>query len=72
MFSRRKDLAALAIVFAFGALVNAFGMVSPVYAVEEWLGGLLGTTHEAPVLGTLFLLLLVRYSGKWSGGKRTY
>ncbi|MBW8876882.1 MAG: FesM [Acidobacteria bacterium] len=59
LFSRRKDLAALAIVFAFGALVNAFGMVSPVYAVEEWLAHRLGTTHEAPVLGTLFLLLLV-------------
>ena len=37
-FSRRKDLAALAIVFTFGALLNAFGMVSPVYAVESWLG----------------------------------
>jgi len=59
LFSRRKDLAALAIVFAFGALVNAFGMVSPVYAVEEWLAHRLGTTHEAPVLGVLFLLLLV-------------
>jgi hypothetical protein len=59
MFSRRKDLAALAIVFAFGALVNAFGMVSPVYAVEEWLAHRLGTTHEAPVLGVLFLLLLI-------------
>jgi hypothetical protein len=59
LFSRRKDLAALAIVFAFGALVNAFGMVSPVYAVEEWLAHRLGTTHEAPVLGVLFLLLLI-------------
>jgi polyferredoxin len=29
-FSQRKDLAALAIVFSFGALLNAFGMVSPV------------------------------------------
>ncbi len=37
-FSRRKDLAALVIVFTFGALLNAFGMVSPVYAVERWLG----------------------------------
>ncbi len=26
-------------VFCFGALVNAFGMVSPAYAVEKWLGG---------------------------------
>lgn len=59
LFSRRKDLAALALVFAFGALGNAFGMVSPIYAVEEWLARWMGTTREAPVLGTLFLLLLV-------------
>lgn len=59
LFSKRKDLAALAIVFLFGALLNAFGMVSPVYAVQEWLAGVMGTTHEAPVLGTLFFLLLV-------------
>ena len=36
-FSQRKDLAALALVFTFGALLNAFGMVSPVYALESWL-----------------------------------
>ena len=35
--SKRKDLAALMIVFTFGALLNAFGMVSPVYALEQWL-----------------------------------
>lgn len=58
-FSKRKDLAALALVFTFGALLNAFGMVSPVYAVQEWLAQRMGTTHEAPVLGTLFVLLLV-------------
>jgi polyferredoxin len=57
--SRRKDLAALALVFTFGALANAFGMVSPVYAVEAWIAARLGTTHEAPALGLLFLLLLV-------------
>src|SRR5208283_2329263 len=49
-FSRRKDLAALAIVFTFGALLNAFGMVSPVYAVENWLGRMLHVRHETPVL----------------------
>lgn len=58
-FSQRKDLSALAVVFTFGALVNAFGMVSPVYAVESWLSARMGTTHEAPVLGVIFLLLLV-------------
>jgi hypothetical protein len=58
-FSRRKDLAALAVVFTFGALMNTFGMVSPVYAAEEWLGARLRTGHPAAPLGILFLLLLV-------------
>jgi hypothetical protein len=58
-FSRRKDLAALAIVFTFGAVVNAFGMVSPVYAVESWLGRMLHVSHEAPVLGIIFTFFLI-------------
>jgi ferredoxin len=58
-FSRRKDIAALALVFTFGALVNAFGMVSPVYAVEAWLSKLLSTSHAAPVLGVIFAVFLV-------------
>jgi polyferredoxin len=58
-FSKRKDLAALTLLFTFGALLNAFGMVSPVYAVESWLGRLLGTTRESPVLAVLFAFCLV-------------
>lgn len=58
-FSKRKDLAALAIVFCFGALLNAFGMVSPVYAVEKWLGRWMGVSHEPPVLGVIFVCFLV-------------
>jgi hypothetical protein len=58
-FSRRKDLAALSIVFSFGALLNAFGMVSPVYALESWLGKKLQLSHEAPVLGLIFALFLI-------------
>ncbi len=58
-FSRRKDIAALAIVFCFGALMNAFGMVSPVYTVEAWLGRLLHVQQEAPVLGLLFAVFLI-------------
>lgn len=58
-FSRHKDIAALALVFTFGALVNAFGMVSPVYAVEAWLAKLLSASHEAPVLGVIFAAFLV-------------
>ena len=56
---RRKDLAALVIIFAFGALLNAFAMVSPVYALEQWLARRLGITTEAPVLATVFGLFLV-------------
>ncbi len=58
-FSRRKDIAALTIVFCFGALMNAFGMVSPVYALESWLGHVLHVSHEAPVLGLIFAVFLV-------------
>jgi hypothetical protein len=58
-FSRRKDLAALVIVFTFGALLNAFGMVSPVFVLETWLGRVLHINHEAPVLAMVFGLMLV-------------
>ena len=58
-FSRRKDLAALALVFTFGALLNAFGMVSPVYAVERWIGRTLHIGIEAPILAILFTIFLV-------------
>jgi ferredoxin len=58
-FSRRKDLAALAMVFTFGALLNAFGMVSPVYALERWLGQVLHVRRETPVLGVIFTGFLI-------------
>jgi len=58
-FSQRKDLAALSLLFTFGALLNAFAMVSPVYAVQTWLAGLMRTTREPVVLGALFTLCLV-------------
>ena len=57
--SRRKDLAALSLVFCFGALLNAFGMVRPIYSFESWIAGLLGLNREAPVLALIFLLFLV-------------
>jgi len=58
-FSRRPDLSTLATVFVFGALLNAFGMVSPVYALESWLAGVLRLPHEAPILGLLFATFLI-------------
>ena len=59
LFSRRKDLSALAIVFTFGALLNAFGMVSPVYVVERWLAARMQVSYEAPVLGVIFGFFLL-------------
>jgi 4Fe-4S binding domain len=59
ILSKRSDLSALSLVFVFGALLNAFGMVSPVYAVESWLARTLNVNHEAPVLGVLFVIALV-------------
>ncbi len=54
----RPDIAALAVLFAFGALLNAFAMVSPVYAAEQWLARVMGLSSEAPVLGIVFLVAL--------------
>jgi hypothetical protein len=59
ILSKRKDLAALAIVFTFGALLNAFGMVSPVYAFQNWLARLFGFSLEWQVLTVVFGLFLV-------------
>ena len=56
--SRRTDLAALALVFTFGALLTAFAMVGPVYTLEAGLARAMGTAHEGPVLGFLFVLAL--------------
>lgn len=57
--AERADLAFLTTLFVFAALLNAFGMVSPVYAVERWLAGAMGTTGEAPALGAIFVFALV-------------
>jgi ferredoxin len=59
LLSDRPDFTALVIVFVFGALLNAFAMITPVEAVEAWLRGLLGTSREWPVLSVLFVAALV-------------
>jgi hypothetical protein len=56
---RRPDRAALAILFLFGGLLNAFGMVSPVYAFMGWLSRQTGITARGGLLGLLFGLGLV-------------
>lgn len=76
--SQRGDLAALALLFTFGALINAFGMVSPVYALQSWLATSLNIGSEAAVLGIIFgvglivepialLLGAAALSRRWSG-----
>ena len=57
--TQRTDLAALVIVLVFAAFVNAFGMVPPVYVLEQWLATQLGVTSEPVVLGVLFIVGLV-------------
>jgi polyferredoxin len=53
---RRPDIALLAVLFAFGAILNAFAMVAPVHHVEQWLAATIGSTSESVVLGCLFVL----------------
>ena len=52
----RPDIAVLAVLFGFGALLNAFAMVSPAYSVEAWLAQTLGSRSEPVVLGCLFVV----------------
>ena len=56
---QRRDLAALALVFVFGALLNAFGMIGPVYAVERGLAAATGIRSEGPILAAIFAFGLV-------------
>jgi polyferredoxin len=56
--TNRADLAALALLFAFGGLLNAFAMTAPVYGLEAWVAGVLSARSEVPVLALLFLVVL--------------
>ena len=58
-FAARPDIAALAVLFTFAALVNAFAMTAPAVAVEHWLAGRLGFSSEAGPLGLIYLIALV-------------
>ncbi len=57
--SRRPDVAALALLFTFGALLNAFAMTTPVQALERWFVVGLQATSRGQVLAALFVLGLV-------------
>jgi polyferredoxin len=56
---QRSDIAALAIIFTFAALLNAFAMTAPAHALERWLGGGVNRSSEAIVLTLLFVVALV-------------
>ena len=82
IFSKRRDVAALILVFSFGALLNALGMVSPVYALEQWLARVFGVNYELPVLAVIFTFFLICepllligsaawLTRVWSGKKRS-
>jgi polyferredoxin len=55
-FEQRPDIAALVVVFAFGGMLNALGMVKPVYGLERWLSRAMGGASQGWVLGLLFVL----------------
>lgn len=56
---RRGDWTLLIVVFVFGAVLNAFAMISPVYSVEQFIARATGLKTAWPILGALFTLALV-------------
>jgi polyferredoxin len=56
---RRTDWTVLMVVFTFGAVLNAFAMISPVYTLEQWAAKATGLRVEWPILGALFTLALI-------------
>jgi hypothetical protein len=58
-FEQRPDIAALVVVFAFGAMLNALGMVKPIYGLEQWLSRAMGGASEVWVLGLVFVFGLL-------------
>ena len=54
-FADRRDIAALAVLFTFGGMLNAVGMVKPIVDVERWIAHAIGASSEAPVLAVLFV-----------------
>jgi hypothetical protein len=57
--ARRRDLAAFALVFCFGAFANAAAMVAPVAAWERAFGRRLGLDSERVSIALLLLLAVV-------------
>jgi len=57
--TKRWDIAALVVLFTFGSLMNAFGMIAPAQAVEAWISRTFGFASEAPALAAVFAAVLV-------------
>jgi hypothetical protein len=57
--AKRRDIAALAVLFTFGSLMNALGMIAPVRSLENWVSQTFGFSSEAPALGVLFAAVLI-------------
>lgn len=57
--SQRTDLLAIVIVLTFGAFLNAFAMIRPIYALQEGLARLLSTASPAPGLLLIFIIGLI-------------
>lgn len=57
--AERPDIAALAVVFTFAALINAFAMTRPAFALEQRLASTFHLTSEAAVLALVFACALV-------------
>ncbi|MCB0194925.1 MAG: FesM [Anaerolineae bacterium] len=53
-FSERWDLTALMMVIVTAAYLNAFGMITPVYALQQSISDMLNTTSELPSLLIIF------------------
>jgi hypothetical protein len=58
-YSRRPDLVALVVLLSFGAFLNAFAMIKPVYGLQARLAGWLGAGARAPGLAVIFLVGIV-------------
>jgi hypothetical protein len=61
--SRRPDLVAMALLLVFAAFVNAFGMVEPVFALQAWMAGIVGSGSRELILALFFLGGLVVLPG---------
>jgi ferredoxin len=53
---QRWDVAALVVVLTFGAYLNAFAMITPVYALRQTLANWLNTSSEVPGLLLIFAI----------------